>query len=312
MYKYRIDEAMAVPNTAAGAELKPEWRSWTVCNAYSEFSMHYRRICSYVMDHVGIRGVYKQAQRVMDDIDGQGAVTHDYYVEAVGYESELRMAETLYTACMLAFQTKLEPKYDSSLSQQENAYIMRSAGMEGWRIAEALFGRTDKHLRPKVRQMFKDEAIKRGEDPAILLGKGNSVKAFREDFALGFVYSIDERLRQMRLARADADAGALVLASRNEAVNEAFYAVYPQYRPSDAPIRSTTGYVDPRKGCAKCAKAKSGYCRDHGYLKPRAVRSGRDTNWQAYDRGHAAAKEADLGRSPGGRRVEANEPKGEL
>jgi hypothetical protein len=313
MFRYRIDEAMLAQAAPAGAELKPEWKDWVVCGALSEWATHYQHIARDVMNHVGVRGVFKQGLRDVYDEDGRIIdKARMYYCEAVGYESELRMAEGLYTAAQMAFSGRLEPKYDPALSDQVNAYNMRSAGMEGWRIAMAIYGRDDKALRPKVRAMFKAEAIKRGEDPSVLLGKGNSVKAFREDFALGFVFTLADRLRQMRNARNEMEQAGLVLASRNEAVNEAFYAVYPQYRPVDAPIRSTVGYVDPRKGCAKCDKAKSGYCRDHSYLKPRVHRSGRETNWTAYDRGGDAARAADLGRQPGGTKLTNTEPRGEL
>lgn len=314
MYRYRINEATFVQAQPAGAELKPEWHTWDVCHSRSEFSSYYRTLCNYVLDHVGIRGVFKVASKPLIDPDTDqpipNSTTTVYYCEAVGYESDLRIAEVLYTACMLAFQQRLEPKYDPSLSQRTNAYIMRSAGMEGWRIAQAIYGRTDKNLRPKVRQMFKAEALARGEDPAALLGKGNIMKSYREDFALGFVDKVRSRLSQMRMSRQDADAGELVLASRNEAINETFYAAYPQYRPVDPGTRSTVGYVDPRKGCTKCQRAKSGYCRDHGYLRPRVGRYGRDTNYTALDRGRQAAATADLGPRPtGGRRVQADERK---
>lgn len=315
MYRYRIDEAMFQQAQPAGMELKPEWATWDVCNARSEFKNYYMHLARYVCDHVGIRQVFKQQDKPVIDPDTGNATDHAMMTvcEAVGYESDLRIAQALYTSCMLAFQLKLEPKYDTSKSNEENAYVMRHAGMEAWRIAEAIFGRTDKSLRPKVRKMFKEWAEKIGEDPTPLLGQGNLMSSYRADFASGFVYQLRQRLAMMRMARAEEDAGALVLASRNEAINETFYAAYPSYRPVDAPIGSTTGYVDPRKGCARCAKAKSGYCREHGYLKPSTARGprGRMTNYEAMNRGERAAKDVDLG-GTGGHRVGGNGPAGEL
>lgn len=315
MYQYRIDEAMLAQATPAGLELKPEWRTWDICEAHSEFSNHYRLLARSVCDHVGIRQVFKQAAKPVVDPD-TGLTTHHatmYYCEAVGYEAELRIAEVLYTECMLAFQTKLEPRFNAALSNEENAYIMRSAGMEGWRIAQAIFGSTEKSLRPKVRKMFKAHAEKIGEDPTPLLGQGNIMRSYRTDFASGFVRELDHRLAMMRMSRAEQDAGGLVLASRNEAVNEAFYAAFPSYRPIDAPIGSTTGYVDPRKGCKKCEKAKSGYCAEHRYMKPSTARGrGRYLNTTAYARGGNAAKDVDLGGSGSGHRVGTNRPTGEL
>ena len=279
MMKYRIDETSAA-NRGELPGFKPEWRTFVVCNHGSEFVNIYRSMASSIVAHVGARAVTRY-------IDG------NVVCEAVGYASDLRMAEVLYTSAQLAFQTKLEPKYDPSLSEQENAYHMRSAGMEGWRIAEAIYGRTDKALRPKVRAMFKAEAIKRGEDPSILLGKGNSVKLFRESYAKGFEQEIWSRLNRMRSARG-AEATGLVLASRDEDVAEAFYEKYPQYRP--VKTAGAIGWTDPSKECPKCKAAKSGYCREHSYLKPRAYEAPR-VNGAAYRRGVDAAAAADLGPS---------------
>ena len=286
MNKYRIDETSAA-NRGELPGFKPEWRTFVVCNIGSEFVTIYRSMASSIVHHVGAKAVTKY-------VDG------NVVCEVVGYASDLRMAEVLYTSAMLAFQTKLEPKYDSALSEQVNAYNMRSAGMEGWRIAEAIYGRTDKALRPKVRAMFKAEALARGEDPSVLLGKGNSVKLFRESYAKGFEMEIWQRLNRMRSIRGEAETG-LVLASREEDVKEAFYERYPQYRP--VPVSGAIEGVggNDHSNCAKCAAAKSGYCRDHAWLRPRKYEAPK-VNAEAYYRGRDAAAAADLG--PSGARTD--------
>lgn len=307
MFKYRIDEAMLASGDAGTAlSLSPQWGSWRVCSAQSEFVQQYRTICSAVFRHLGIRGVFKNV--VVDVLNEDGTATGQresvWVTSACGYESDLRIAEVLYTSAMLAFQQRLEPKYDPSLSQQVNAYNMRSAGMEGWRIAQAIFGRDDKALRPKVRAMFRNEAVARGEDPSILLGKGNNVKQYRKDFADGFATEIYYRLQQMRASRGDESTG-LILLSRETDINEAFYEKYPQYRPAN---NSNLPYVSPNKGCPKCEKAKSGYCRDHGYLRPLKGKA-QAFNAAAFDRGSRAARTVDIGASPKGHRVEHTEHK---
>lgn len=278
MFKYRIDETTA----AQRGELpgfKPEWRTFVVCNYASEWSNIYRSLAASIVAHVGARAVTK--------IEDGNVVCH-----AVGYASDLRMAEVLYTSAMLAFQQRLEPKYDAAETDQVNAYRMRSAGMEGWRIAEAIYGSTERSLRPKVRAMFKAEALLRGEDPSLLLGKGNSVKLFRESYAKGFEQEIWSRLYRMRSARG-ADSAGLVLASRDEDVAEAFYERFPHYRPAPA---GTRAIGNEQSECSKCAAAKSGYCRDHSYLKPRAYNAPK-VNGAAFKRGVDAAASADLGPS---------------
>lgn len=305
MFRYRIDEAMlsTAPGTNTPSE-NPVWHTFKVCRYSSEFATMYRLMAQDACRHVGVR-YQTRHETTYDDQTGQGETW--YVMECVGYASDHRIVEVLFVSMSLAFQQRLEPKFDPALSEQENAYNMRSAGMEGWRIAEAIYGSTEKKLRPKVRALFKKEAEARGEDPTVLLGKGNSVKAFREDYASGFVSTMSSRLSNMRASRGEDERG-LVLAGRINNVEEAFYERYPKARP----VSGATGpYRAPNHGCEKCSKAKSGYCRDHNYLKPRRARYGRDVNFAAYDRGSAAARTVDLG-GGGGHRVNGADQRGEL
>jgi hypothetical protein len=282
MTKFRLDEAMLGERGDLPGYL-PQWRTFPVGSA-GEFSMYYRWIASYVVRYLDIEAVFK-----MGSVDGVAMVM----AECVGYDSDLRFAEVLITECALEFSKRLEPKYDPELSEQVNAYLMRSAGMEGKRIAQAIYGRDDKHLRPKVRKMFAAEAEARGEDPKVLTGQGNSVKVFRQSYAQGFAYEIGRRLMDMKLYY-KAEGVALVLAGRKDKIMEAFYERYPQYRP-----RPASGAIgDGTEGCAKCKAAKSGYCREHSYLRPRKLKE-EPFNRKGYDRGAAAARSVKLRDSKG-------------
>jgi len=283
MIQYRIEEVTAKPD-AAGA--LPVWKEIILCDADTEFLQSYRYLWADVMAHFGCRSVSGTAWRT----DADGNERFALYAKAVGYESDLRFAEALFLSAALAFGDRLEPKYDPNQTDQVNAYRMRMAGMEGHRIAQAIYGRDDKNLRPKVRAMFKKEAELRGEDPSALLGKGVNVKQWRKDYATGFETEFYHRLARMRMSRGSNEDG-IVLVGRKEAIDEAFYTEYPQYRPAPVGTKSLPGQGD----CAKCAKAKSGYCREHSYLRPRASRSGARTNYAARAAGATAAKAVDLG-----------------
>lgn len=312
MMKYRIEEAMLAE--APGADIDPEWQTFDVCNSRSEYRYYYRALVDYVSEHVGVRCRIKHER---DSASG----SYVYRADVVGFEGDLHMWEMLYTSCMLAFQTRLEPGYDPSLSDQINAYNMRKAGMEGWRIAVAIWGergKSDANLY-KARRLFKLEALARGEDPSELLGQGNRMALYRENYANGFVSELRWRLSDMRTAREGSHE--LLLAGRKERIDEAFYERYPDARPP-APLPPGEGeeegeegqeggvgrnhargtYVDPRADCEKCQKAKSGYCRDHSYLRPSTARSYRNTYHAAGDRaGRQAARSVDLGSPRGGR-----------
>lgn len=292
MEKYRIDEAMLEGAKAPEQQIMPTWRTWMVCNPDSLYKETYRYLASDAINHFECRGVFNFAE-----IDGVYAV----WMKACGYESDLRMAEVLYTAMMLEFQRQVEPTVNPELPDQINAYTLRKAGMEGWRIAEALYGQNTKSLRSKVRRMFVVEAERRGEDPKALLGT-TDVKQFRKDYADSFVYETYTRLSRMRAMRGEFSAG-LELMSRKEKVNEVYYEAYPQFRPTSG---SNLPRLPENHGCPRCAKAQSGFCNEHRHLKPRkqkplAREKFNNAGWQ---RGQQAARQVDLGATPDGRRLD--------
>jgi hypothetical protein len=273
MTKYRIEEHHL--SETQQVALGPVWRTMQLTRLRSEFANHYYTLAMYCVQHLDVRVTYK-----VETIDHESW----YVLEMVGYESDLQFAMMLITDFMLAFSKKLEPKVDPALSDQENAYWMRKAGMEGKRIAHALFGQCTKSDPPKVRAMFKREAQRRGEDPAEMLGQGNTMKIYRRSYADGFILAVNDRLWRMR--NSNDEKSALVLVSRKEAVDEAFYERYPARRPKP---QIGDGYNEG--ACPKCKKAKSGLCRDHSWRKPRE----RKVNAGAYYRGQDAAQAVQLG-----------------
>lgn len=165
--------------------------------------------------------------------------------------------------------------------------------MEGRRIAAAIWGDDSKPNRAKARKLFAQHASSIGEDPSVLLGRGNSVATFRDSYADSFTNTMTNRLWRMRQSHGDKE---LVMGNRKELVKEALYEKYPHLRPSTLPATRTG------RNCDRCDKAKSGYCRDHAYLRPRAGRYVEKAYSSAgASRGAAAARSVDLGSRGTGR-----------
>jgi hypothetical protein len=285
MFKYRIEEATAVSQGYSGEDggLRPVWRTIVLTKASSEFEHHYRMLAATVSQHVGSRYVLKY-------VYGQNDT--ELIAEFCGYESDLRYGDVLLTSMLLEFGKRLEPKHDPNLSFDENAYHMRMAGMERKRITRILLGdwATENEMKAKNRKVtaaVKRECERRGEDPNIVLGRGNNMKTFRDSYAEGFVNQMWTRLSRMREAHG-AETGAVVLRSRKEYVDEAFYEKYPDRRPKPADPTDAHHKSEP---CRKCERAKSGHCRDHRPL--RYVE--RAWNPNAAARGRQAALNVDLG-----------------
>lgn len=287
MFKYRIEAAMVGTSTEKNIfRPEPVWRTFRISKAGNVYHRQYEQLAAVALAHVDARCVREYA-------DGW------YTIEAIGYDSDLRFAELIFTAAMLAFGSKLEPKVDPELSDQQNAYVLRSAGLEGNRIAKLIWGSDEKALRVKARGLFRKEAALRGEDVDGLVGRGVSVKQFRNDYADAFVQELHSRLWRMRLSHAEDERG-LVLASRKTNVEEALYRRYEWLRPKAAD--SENSWVSPTEDCQRCQQAQSGYCREHSYLRPSQAKV-KEASYSAAGakRGRAAARTIDLGAQQRGR-----------
>ena len=276
MLKYRIEEAtMVQQGIGTGAPLTPVWLRLSLNDITSEYGIYYRQIGGAVIHHVGAKAVidydYKSGSAIL---------------EACGFSTDLRYADLLLTSCLLEFGKRLEPKPDPNATDEENAWNLRAAGWERKRIARELFGdwTTENEMKAKNRKvtnLIKKHGAAIGEDASALLGRGNNMVTFRESYAAGFVNTINSRLWRMREQATAETGGALVPVSRKEAVEEAFYGKYPQYRPKP---------FDPNAPAPKAVKIP----------KQRE----KSINMRAYDRGRTAAYSVDLGPNGSGRRIE--------
>lgn len=284
MKRFRIDEEMLrQTKIASGTAAMPVevLFPFLINPGASRYSNHYYTMIYNVMNHVGVRGLIVYGEH--DPETGQPI----YAMNLIGFDSDVRLVEMLYMNLRETFAEKLEPKVDPKLSDVDNVYRLRSAGVERIRIARLMWGDGSHSNNAKVTRLYAEACAARGEDPKVA-GRSVNAKTFRESYADAFVSETRARLRRMKATAAE-EGGVLVLAGREDAVNEAFYERYPELRPA-ASLPGTSEY----KPCEKCRKAKSGACRDHprgSAGRPRAFSS---VGWTA---GTHAAREADLSRA---------------
>lgn len=220
-----------------------------------------------------------------------------YRVTVVGYEGDLKYFEFLWTAAFLMFTTKIDPTWDAARPAGENIFLLRQAGFKRADIANmAGWDGTKASDRSKVQRIYLAEAARRGA-VAAATGLGFQAKDYRQAYARGFNGTLASRLMTARDA-ADSVGGVVVLSGRAERVDEAFYLLFPGYRPG---VSVEVEYVDPRKDCGKCIKAKSGACNDHSYLRPRAWTQADERRWQTQQYGPSA----EAGRATGTAAAEA-------
>lgn len=225
MQRYRIEEHMLIQS--GSGEMKPVLMTWGVCSSSSEYYNTLYWLMSACAQHAGVAMTYKWGP----DPDNGGR--HSLLAQLVGYESDVRYAIMLYVTLHLTFSSRMEPKYDPNLSDEDNVYFLRNSGISRARIA-VIMGWGDMKDGPshaRVTKVYKQACAARGEDP-LLVGRGNSLKAFKETYADTFVTTIRRRLYQMRTAAGTNNAGELVLADRKGRVQEAFYEFFPEMRPN--------------------------------------------------------------------------------
>lgn len=252
----------------------------------SQYQAHYLSMFTYIARHTGIRTMYEYGYDHGDRV---------VFARGVGYQSDVDYADLLYTQARIVFTERLEPKIDPNASDQVNVYRLRSSGLERIRIADLMWGNTDKVFLGRVGRLYKAECVQRGEEAA-LSGRGVTGAAYREQYSSQFVWTLQNRLTRSRDAAGTA-GGGLVLAGRQDRIDEVFYTRFPDLRPKP---EIEGAEAEEYKPCPKCVKSKRGNCNDHpvgrtpkgrDYYSPAAVR-GRAS-------GEAAARTVDLGRSPG-------------
>jgi Protein of unknown function (DUF2786) len=155
------------------------------------------------------------------------------WMNFVGYESDVRLAEILYASAMIVFQRRVDPKVDPSATAQDNCYTLRSAGMLRREVAVLVFGDNTPALRSKVQRLYEAACKAKGETPQV--EGGVNAKDYRVAYADGFNSQLRRDLWRARDA-ADSAAGPVVLHGRSERVQEAMYRFFPDLRPSDEPV----------------------------------------------------------------------------
>lgn len=224
MVKYRIEEEHLIKSGDLKSDvINVQDYIVPVAPLDSEFRDVYQRLASYAAHHTGCTGVFK-----WDYSSG------NYVMHLFGYEGDIRYTEALFNAARMLFADRMEPKPHPDLSDEDNVYRMRSAGMERIRIAAMMGYGTTNSATAKVTRLYKKACAERGEDPT-LTGRGNNVKNFRDVYTSEFTDTFWYRLYNARNAvEAEIQEGGLVLHDREGRVKEAMYKVYPHLRPKEA------------------------------------------------------------------------------
>lgn len=224
-----------------------------------------------------------------------------YRFQAVGFGTDLRYFEYLWTAADLMFSTRIDPHWDDTISPEENIFRMRRAGHTRKTIADRAWGEGAGAIaanRVKVQGIYRKMAAAAGE-ATTAAGLGFQAKDYRRAYAQAFVDRLTRRLREARDA-SNTSFGVVVVHGRDKAVEDAFYTLVPEARPSqDVKV----AWKDPRDTCPRCIKLRADElkkpaeaqrdpsaiaCREHAYMKPRGWTQADEARWQRQQNGSSA------------------------
>jgi ElaB/YqjD/DUF883 family membrane-anchored ribosome-binding protein len=240
MAKYRIAEEEARDRGDVDATT-PIIVDIVVCSQDSDFYQSYYNLAAYAVGHTGCRMTYAWAS-----VEGVRSLV----AKVAGYDMDVRYCQMLFLAAKLQFQAHLEPSLIEGESESMTAYRFRNAGKTRREVAVMLWGREVEHsvaAHQKVQKWYEAEAERQGH--AIVRGRGVVRADYVKTYAESFTSRFSQRLRTARNA-ADSVGGQLVWAKRKDAVEDAFYAAFPNLRPKQD-VEPAAAYEDTRTDAQK-------------------------------------------------------------
>jgi hypothetical protein len=283
--KYRLDAEEVYAKSTNLNFSTPIEREMVMCDYMSDYSDTYLNIMWYVVLHVGGRMVTTTRRTT------EGKV--EYLAKVTGFEVDLRFAEIIYTAAFLAFQAHTEPTDDPAVDAETNTiFRLRHTGrMTRGQIAVYLWGKESSAGNGKVQKVYEREATRRGVP--FVSGRGVNRGEFLGVYSDAFVNEFYWRLAAARQAanKATGNGPEMVLAGRQERVDEAFYVNHPRMRPQPVRLGSDEAYVDTRSEAEKKAAERLARKSRLAEAKLRNSPAGQ-AGWKA---GREAAASVDLG-----------------
>lgn len=233
MLDYAIEQADLDATRPAEQRTTPETLKIDLIRSGSPVRYEIVKIAGYLADHCRLRIVI---HNFFDDefIEnwGRSSFFDEYNTGAtlVGYASDLRYFELMWTVVQLHFSGAVDPRPDASLSFDENCYRMHEAGITYRKMVQMLFKEeltnftAEKEIRKyggRCKAAYKRECVKRGEEPRAI----PNPDIYQKSFAKAYANRVFWRLQDMKGSQSGGRTTALVL--RTETVDEKFRELFP-------------------------------------------------------------------------------------
>lgn len=219
MTAHRIDDAKINSRKSRDSREKPIITNVPFPNYYDawfdQYSWMMRNVCDAAQVRVHLT---------------RNAKTGDVTANLIGFKDDIDYAQMLWLSIHLAFSSKLNPRWDSMLTEDENVKILKEAGWKWEKIAHA--GGFDWPDGGKLKRAYRRQCNKEGVEPTPHTQRHD---AYRKSFAESFSSTVNNRLWQMQQKRdaTEKSSGAeLVLRDRSTEVDEELYRLFPHLRPA--------------------------------------------------------------------------------
>lgn len=238
MLKHSIDEAMLEATRPADKRIQPEVldRIKIVENG-SPIKDQLVDLAGYVADHFNCRIIYFGLRHKR--------VGWPVWATVIGFPSDLRSFQTLFTALQLDLASRLQPRPDVSKGFDENVYDLHEAGVK-WREIARLMNRVADQA-PQWRQSVRPSktepetlvpwpdghrlinAYRRhckaiGEEPRAI----QSPVTYQRNFAAGYVSRVGMRMMEARFKATEEAGVGTALVLRSESLDEKVQEIFPK------------------------------------------------------------------------------------
>jgi hypothetical protein len=232
MLDYAIEQADLDATRPASQRSEPEILKIDLIRGNSPVRREIVSIAGHIADHcrckVVIHGYFEDVN------DSSVFDTFKVRATVIGYASDLRYFELLFTVVQLHFSGAVDPRPDTTLSFDEQCYRFHEAGITYRKMVHMLFPdelsrwSTEKEVRKlggRCKSAYKRECKKRGEEPRAI----PNPDIYQRSFAKSYSHRIFWRLQSMQGSRSGGTTTALV--RRIETVDEKMAEMFPDLSP---------------------------------------------------------------------------------
>jgi hypothetical protein len=157
-------------------------------------------------------------------------------ITVVGMREDVEYLEMMWTVVYLNFVSKMNPRWDNTLSFEHNVYNFKKAGYKWPSIRDKARANNcwvDWPDGGRLIRAYKKHARMVGDESLVSTQRHS---AYRESFSEGFTNTICAMLEEMRSQQREdskdsVPGAALALRSIDEQVQESFYEAFPNFRP---------------------------------------------------------------------------------